>query len=622
MSEPTHARRARWRLRQVVRPPLAVLAAIVALLFMGVASVHAAPTTESVWGDAAPTSAVASDSSAVTVGTRFRVTADGAISAIRLYKGAGDAMSFTGTLWDASGRVLASVDFPRTRATGWLEAPLSQSVRVAAGGQYVVGYRSSVGKYSYAYNALGDGLTKSSASLVALAGVYNYGQGLPAATYRKSAYFADVRYMRGSATPAPPSTATPSPSVPGTPKPSSPTPVPTQASSSAPSSTGLSLPRVAWEGGPDYWKRFPNAAKWADPSFFPIGIWFNGVSTDAEAKWDKDHGINSYAGMSSDTNFSLFEKNNIFWVGGKLNSTFKESSLNWPGVFMDDEVDGRYAPAAGVKFLQDIKNSYAGSGKFMYANYTQLVIGSDMAKADQEKYVNLTDAVSLDMYWYSIPFCDWTPYRGDLYADPVPKSTCRTSSSYGKAVNGLTIRDAADGKLQPRWMFLENLNGLSGQTHRGYITPGQLKGAAMNSVINEARGLWWFNQSITGDCRAGSALRAAQVQGAKFCGYAQMEAMGEVNNLIHSLARVINTQSYEWNFGTGLDTMLKTYDGYAYIFAMTDGTTGNRTLTLPAGINGTSAEVVGENRTLTVSNKKLADNFTNEYTYHIYKIKL
>ena len=356
------------------------------------------------------------------------------------------------------------------------------------------------------------------------------------------------------------------------------------------------------------------------PNFFPIGIWFNGISSDTEVAWDKAHGINSYSGMWEGTDFSLFEKNDVYWVGGKLNNTFKESSPNWPGVFMDDEVDGRYTPAEGLKFLKGVKDAYAGSGKFMYANYTQLVIGSDLAKADQEKYVNFTDAVSLDMYWYSIPFCDWGPYRGELYADPVPQATCRTASSYGKAMNGLTIRDAADGNLQPRWMFVENLNGLSGHAHQGYVTPGQLKGAAMSSIINEARGLWWFNQSITGDCVTGSALRLAQVLGSDFCGYPQMQAMGEVNNLIHSLAPVINTQSYQWSFGTGLDTMLKTRDGYAYIFAMTDGTTGQRTFTLPAGIKGTSAEVIGENRSRPISNSRMTDSFAKEYTFHIYKV--
>jgi hypothetical protein len=326
--------------------------------------------------------------------------------------------------------------------------------------------------------------------------------------------------------------------------------------------------------------------------------------------------------MWEGTPFGLFEDNDVYWIGDKLNDTFDEDSPNWPGVNLDDEVDGRYDPEDGIRHLEELNAQFADSGKFRWSNYTQMVFGSDLKLSYQEQYVNLNDVVSVDMYWYTIPFCDWTPYRGELYADPVPESTCRTSSSYGRAMNGVTMRDEADGELQPRWMFIENLNGLSGQDHVSEIEPGQLKGAAMNSIINEARGIWWFNQSYTGDCQTTGALRRAQVEGTAFCGYAQMQAMGEVNNLIHSLAEVLNTQSYEWEFGPQLDTMLKTYDGDAYIFAMTDGTTGDRTFTLPDGVDGATVEVVGEDREIPISGGSFSDSFPEEYTYHVYRIGL
>ena len=390
----------------------------------------------------------------------------------------------------------------------------------------------------------------------------------------------------------------------------------------ADSSGPLDLPRIPWEGGPEYWSRFANAQEWTDPSFFPIGIWFNGISSDEEVEFDKSYGINSYAGMWEGTPFDLFERNGVYWIGDKLNDTFDEDSLNWPGVNLDDEVDGRYDPEDGIRHLEDLNEKFADSGKFRWSNYTQMVFGSDLKLTYQEQYVNLNDVVSVDMYWYTIPFCDWTPYRGELYADPVPQSTCRTSSSYGRSLNGLTIRDEVDGELQPRWMFVENLNGLSGQEHVDEIQPGQLKGAAMNAVINEARGIWWFNQSYTGECQTTVALRRAQVEGTDFCGYAQMQAMGEVNGFIHDLARIINTQSYAWDFGPGLDTMLKTYEDDAYIFAMTDGTTGSRTFTLPEGIDGDTVEVVDEDRRIPVSDGAFSDSFAEEYTYHVYRISL
>jgi len=121
-----------------------------------------------------------------------------------------------------------------------------------------------------------------------------------------------------------------------------------------------------------------------------------------------------------------------------------------------------------------------------------------------------------------------------------------------------------------------------------------------------------------------------------------------VDEQVQALAPVLNTQSYynttrtvngftyyQYNFGNGTDTMLKTYNGAAYIFAglgmhctntsCTSGTadsTGSKTFTLPAGITGTTVTVVGEGRTLPVTNGTFTDTFAAEYSHHIYQITL
>ncbi len=387
----------------------------------------------------------------------------------------------------------------------------------------------------------------------------------------------------------------------------------------------LDLPRIPWEGGASYWRQFRNAdaGGWSKPSFFPIAIWFNGISSDSEASWDKAHGVNTYIGMWEGTDFSLFERNHVYWIGEGLNKTFKPSSPYWVGNFLDDEVDGRYSPSAGFRHLQGLVDANAGSGRFDYANFTQAVIG-DLPDSVAQQYVNrYTDAVSLDMYWYTIPYCDWRPYDSTKYIVPVRQDHCRTASSYGKAVSALRQRDAADGHRQPIWQFVEDLNGGPGSPHVGYITPPQLKGAVMSSVINEARGLVYFNQSLSGPCQGGSILRQAQIR-AHFCGAGQVAAMGSVNHQIHTLAPVINTQSYRYRFGNGLQTMLKTRGRYAYVFAMVNGSSdpGSRTFQLPPGVHGNSVRVLFENRTIPVRNHRFRDDFPRETTYHVYRVAL
>ena len=129
-------------------------------------------------------------------------------------------------------------------------------------------------------------------------------------------------------------------------------PVASEAATPRGSSPVLDLPRVPWEGGPEYWSQFADAVDWTDPSFFPIVIWFNGISDDGEVRWDKAHGINTYAGMWEGTDFTLFPRNDVYWIGEGLNETFDADSPHWPGVFLDDEVDGRYSPAEGLALLR------------------------------------------------------------------------------------------------------------------------------------------------------------------------------------------------------------------------------------------------------------------------------
>lgn len=387
----------------------------------------------------------------------------------------------------------------------------------------------------------------------------------------------------------------------------------------------LPLPRVPWEGGPAYWKRFPKAraAGWARPGFFPIASWFNSVSDNAEVRFDKHLGLNTYIGMWEGTPARLFADNGVYWIGDRLNRSFTDDSTFWVGDFLDDEVDGRFTAEEGRDHLQSLVDARMGDGRFKYANFTQMVMSRDMRSSDAEAYVNdFTDAVSLDMYYYTIPHCDLSPYR-DPYVVSVPQGTCRTAASYGKTIDSLRVRDAADHERQAVWQFVEVLNGGPGEgPFTANITPRQLQGAVMASLIHGARGLVYFNQSLSGPCQSGGVFRAAQYD-PNFCGKHQVAAAGAINRRIRALARVLNTQSYRYRFGPALDTMLKAHGKFIYVFAMAGGRRdpGARTFDLPRGIGGRRATVLFENRVLPISRHGVFhDQFRTESSYHIYRV--
>jgi len=610
-----------------------VIAAVVAIAaFAWLALVPSGPAvgaTRSVFADSVrPGTVTDPDRNPVELGVRFSAKKDITVTGVRFYKGPQNTGSHTGSLWSPGGIRIAKTTFTDETRSGWQTASFSQPVVVTAGSTYVVSYNAPHGHYSADRRGFRKSISDGTVTYPRGAGVYSYVIGAyPQRSYHDSNYYVDLVYRSTSPT------DTPSPSASSTP-----TPTPTPSSSTAPpvatpdgpvtggpsGSLTLSLNRIPWEGGPAYWAKFPAAAAagWTDPSFFPIGIWYNQIDTDAQVAYDKRAGINTYIGLWDGTPSSIFDRNGVYWAGGPLNSTYTNATRNWVGNFLDDEVDGRFDLSnAGLASLQSDLDRVKGNGRFNYANFTQMVISGDFPLSQSQKYVNsFTDVVSLDQYFYTNAYCSYTPYR-DPYLVSIEKSHCRSSSSYGNAVRSLRIQDAADGKLQPVWQFVENLNGSDARSFQGYITPDQLKGAVMSSLIAEARGVVYFNQSLSGPCQSAAVLRDSQNQGAGFCGGAQVAAMTQVDAQVKSLAPVLNTQSYDYSFGPGLHTMLKTYGGSAYIFAMTDGSTGSRTFALPPQLKTSTVEVVSEGRTVPVSSTgSFTDSFSNESSYHVYKV--
>ena len=387
----------------------------------------------------------------------------------------------------------------------------------------------------------------------------------------------------------------------------------------------FNLPRIAWEGGPAYWDQFPiaKAAGWAKQDFFPIAIWYDSVSSDAEVRADKSYGINTYIGEPASTNYHFFANNNAFVLtpvadtppGGKAQ----------PGLFLIDEPDGEAASAIALNNIKKLVASSPTDGRFKEINFSGTVISRfDPAvnKTNFEAMVNsYAGPVSVDKYYYTQPSC----FDVREIIVPIDPGHCRTASSYGATVRAVRARLAAGGHLKPVWNFVEDLSGAPDPSHfYAYIQPGQLEGAVMDSIINEARGIIYFDQSFAGTCTGGNVIRQVQT-GSLPCAQPQMNAMKQVNQRITALASVLNTQSYRYSFGANLDTMLKTYQGSAYIFAMISGAAksqpGERTFTLPPGLSrATKVQVLFENRTIPVVNGQFTDNFAHEYTYHIYKV--
>ena len=139
------------------------------------------------------------NSTGIVVGTRFRSSGNGTVTAIRFYKGEGTTGTHIGQLWTSTGTLLAEATFTNETASGWQQVTLPVPVSIVAGTNYIVSYFSSDGYYSKTGNFFTTSLVNGPITAPADApgsnnGVYKYAGSpvFPDETYGSTSYFVDV----------------------------------------------------------------------------------------------------------------------------------------------------------------------------------------------------------------------------------------------------------------------------------------------------------------------------------------------------------------------------------------------------------------------------------------------
>ena len=191
----------------------------------------------SIWNDSvSPVEPADSDSSPVELGVKFQSSRDGWITSIRYYKTSQARGSTNGTLWSATGQVLARAAFTSKDGSGWKSAPLAIPVKIKANTAYVASYTAPSGRYAGDQNALIASAAKVTRDLTATAGVYSYALGFPSSTWGNSNYFADITFTSNDPAAA-------APSVSSTPRTTAPTTTP-RTTTTTPRTTTTTTPRT------------------------------------------------------------------------------------------------------------------------------------------------------------------------------------------------------------------------------------------------------------------------------------------------------------------------------------------------------------------------------------------
>jgi Domain of unknown function (DUF4082)/Fibronectin type III domain/Bacterial Ig domain len=169
----------------------------------GEQSKHSAEVTprDTIFDFATPEMIDSNDRSSIEVGVKLTAGVEGLITGIRFYKAPENTGTHIGSLWSASGTLLASATFTNESASGWQQVTFATPVAITAGTTYVAGYFAPNGHYSATPAAFGS-VGVSNPPLQALAngtsadGVYAYGSAsaFPSNTFNSTNYWVDVTF--------------------------------------------------------------------------------------------------------------------------------------------------------------------------------------------------------------------------------------------------------------------------------------------------------------------------------------------------------------------------------------------------------------------------------------------
>lgn len=182
---------------------IAIIAATVTTIGFQVASgsTQLASTTGVFGVSAKPVQAAEQDAQAVELGAVFHVTKPGWIVGIRYYKSAQNSGVHVGTLWTATGSLLARAFFTNESTEGWQSVRFDTPVPVRPNVDYVAAYHTDTGYYAQQQYAFAAGKTLGSGPVIETKGVYRYGaEGFPTLSWHDSSYYVDVLFTVATST--------------------------------------------------------------------------------------------------------------------------------------------------------------------------------------------------------------------------------------------------------------------------------------------------------------------------------------------------------------------------------------------------------------------------------------
>jgi hypothetical protein len=351
--------------------------------------------------------------------------------------------------------------------------------------------------------------------------------------------------------------------------------------------------------------------------FFPVAVWLQ--SPENAMKYKVDGGINLYVGLWRPLNENQFEL--LKSAGIKLICEQNEFGLTHKtdpiifGWMSGDEPDNaqwnsetqRYDPCISPEKVIEIykKAKEKDPDHPYYLNLGQGVSFTDYIGRGECR--GRTDLYSVANNGY-LKGCDIASF--DIY--PVNSEYPEVKDKLWMGAKGIDSLRVWCNDSKPVWTWIETTR--IGKDSPRKPTPEEVKAQVWMALIHGAKGIGYFCHSFYPESDEAALLHDQTM----------LAEVKKINQQINSLAGVLNSKNRTGiaevnssNKEAPIDLMTKRYENANYLFAVVmRKNPAHATFRVSSG---TIAEVLGENRTLKISNGHFEDDF-EPYGVHIYKI--
>ena len=346
----------------------------------------------------------------------------------------------------------------------------------------------------------------------------------------------------------------------------------------------------------------------SDPSYFPTGVWLQSPKLAPEYK---AIGVNLFVGLwkgPTETQLAELARYDmpVFAAQTEVGLRSRDAKMIRGWMLNEDEPDNAQPGASGGWGACMPAKDVAAETRAIKRNdpTRPVLVGFGRGVADPN--------------WRGRGLCmgDMAYYRdAAVGADILAFDIYPVASGYGGQLDlpsrGVRRLRAAASDGQRVWAIVETTRIASREAK---VTPAELRSEILLAVIEGADGLVYFADEWTGGFREDGLFRYPEI----------VKAVKDMNALLKGLAPVLNSPTIEGRTAVSgtisTATMLKERDGQLYLFAgSTEAKTGSAAFSL-TGFSRGRAEVIGEDRQISIANGVFRNSFDRAYDVHIYRI--